>query len=73
MAVVAKTQLKNKEGNRKRVEWDSTTKHAFLRLSSILIEIIHSQNGGDLHVQMKRQSKIAKKGGKINDNASGCT
>ena len=64
MAGVTKTKLKNKERNLKRVEWDSTTQHAFMRLSSILLEIASSQNGGDSHEPIERQSKITKKGGK---------
>ncbi|MFC1939936.1 hypothetical protein ACFLXO_04545 [Chloroflexota bacterium] len=71
MAGVVKTKRKNKEGNRKRVEWDSTTEHAFMRLSGILVDIIHSWEGGDSDVEKEKAIEDNKKGGKKNDNSSG--
>ncbi len=64
MAGVSKTKLKNKERNLKRVEWDSTTQHAFMRLSSILLEIASSQNGGDRNENIKRKPTTINTGGK---------
>ena len=68
MVGAAKIQPKNKKVDPERVTWDSTTRHAFLRLSSILMEIIYSDKeegekdmkGGDPNVQLmgnQRQRK----------------
>lgn len=68
------TQTQTKQRNKGRADpnwrtWDSAIECAFLRLSSILLEIIYSDSegeknaveGGDVAIQLKKRLIMAKK------------
>jgi len=69
MTIVTTRKQKNSKSDIKQVTWNSATEQAFMRLSSILTEIIHSDNEGDKNcmngggtdVQMKKRSEKSKK------------